>query len=357
MQVRMIQSGGISDREVSAWTDLASHALEPNPFFEAGYILALANPNYGGAMTLLTVWSGNDMVALLPLYRRRLPLRGLGLSLWCAPNVLGIPLVNAGVSVAPVLTAAVDFLSSRSRLPSVLTIPRAPLDGRLSDALDDAKPDWTPHWRTAQGVRCPMLKRREVDNYLDTTMHGSRRQNLGNQRRRLERQLGPLQLVTHVQYHESVERFLVLEQAGWKGRANTAMLCQGSTANWFRQVCNAYGSQGRLRLVSLMAGSTTIAMKCDVSAGTGLFNLKTTFDERFARFSPGVMLEIEAVTAFHNETGYAFMDAASNYPKNPLVWLYPDGRSVADQILHLGGSIAQWVSAGKLMVRRKRPLF
>ena len=50
-----------------------------------------------------------------------------------------------------------------------------------------------------------------------------------------------------------------------------------------------------------MAALSAVAMKCNFLSGAGSFAFKIAFDEAFARFSPGVQLEIDNVQAFHEQ--------------------------------------------------------
>lgn len=352
MTPQLVRSGAITRGQICQWQALAKRTLEPNPFFEPEYILALADRRYGGEIMLLTVGSGTDLLALIPLYRRRLRLGGFPVPTWSAPSVLGVPLLDRSCAI-PALETALDYLSSRSAFRKVLSIPRAPVDGPVAVAIDRVSKNRPRATENGKVIRCPVVRRRRSNTYLDETLHGRRRKNIHRQHSHLERLLGQkLHLQDYGGSRDAVEKFLALEQSGWKGRAGTAMLCRPGAADWFRQVCAGFGAAGRLRLVSLDAGSTTVAMKCDVTAGGGLFNLKTAYNEAFARFSPGVLLEIEAVRVFHEENLYAFMDASSNYPKNPLVWLYPDGRLLADRALAVGGRTTRLVIRGLDLSRR-----
>ena len=48
-------------------------------------------------------------------------------------------------------------------------------------------------------------------------------------------------------------------------------------------------------MLALRLDGAPIAMKFNVEAGDGAFALKVAFDEAYARFSPGVALEIESI--------------------------------------------------------------
>jgi CelD/BcsL family acetyltransferase involved in cellulose biosynthesis len=90
----------------------------------------------------------------------------------------------------------------------------------------------------------------------------------------------------------------------------------------------------------LQAAGTTVAMKCDIRSREMTFGLRTAYDERFAKASPGVQIEIDAVSAFH-ASGVRFADWCTNHGKNPQRWLWPDTRPLRCHVVTLGGVIGR----------------
>jgi hypothetical protein len=185
-------------------------------------------------------------------------------------------------------------------------------------------------------LACPMIRRRPHPTYLDDTLKGPTRSKVGQKRRNLEKLLGQrLRIVDRAADHSAVERFLALEASGWKGRGHTAMLTVPGEADFFRAICADFTAGDRLRLLSLEAGDTVVAMRCDVAAGDGLFSLKTSYDERFARFSPGLLLDVAAVSVFH-ESSAAWLNSTTNGASSPVFLLYPDRQELVDAVVALG---------------------
>jgi hypothetical protein len=56
---------------------------------------------------------------------------------------------------------------------------------------------------------------------------------------------------------------------------------------------------------ALRAGNRTIAYQCNLVAGDTVFGIKTTFDETFRRYSPGVVLLVDTVSTFTPINGSA----------------------------------------------------
>jgi CelD/BcsL family acetyltransferase involved in cellulose biosynthesis len=334
MHAQLVPLADLTARDIDAWRALAARAAEPNPFFEPDFVLPQAL-HYRVQMTLLTVDAGPEMVACLPLYGHERPWRFLPLPAWTAPTVLGIPLV-AKDHVWAALHLAVEFLSRRCGVRRLLFIDRVPDDGPVGPVLGASVADRRPSWEEPRTSKCPVIRRRPTASYLDDTLRGRTRQTFGRKRRRLERELrSPLTLVEAPPGADTVERFLALEASGRKGRAGTAMLSDPGQAAFFRDMCARFSAVGRLRFASLEAGGTPVAMQCDVASGRGLYNLKLAYDERFARYTPGTLLQIEAVRRFH-ESGYDYMDACTNYPTSPQWRVYPDCRTFTSMTVALG---------------------
>jgi CelD/BcsL family acetyltransferase involved in cellulose biosynthesis len=312
LRARLASVADLEPAQVFAWRDLVRRAAEPNPFYEPAYLEATVRYRRT-PVTLVTVSDGADMVACLPLYghermsRFRLPAWGMDPAY-----------AEAG------LRTAIEFLSTRWGPRRILRLHRVPVDGTVGPALLAAVKETRCSSLEAEPSICPFVKRRPNPTYLDETLKGRTRRKLGQKRRNFERALGDrLRIVDRGSEPQAVERFLALEAAGWKGLARTAMLSTAGEGDFFRAVCSAFAADNRLRLLSLEAGSVTVAMRCDVLTGERLFSLKMTYDERFAQFSPGLLLEVDSVQVFH-ESAATWLYSATNYPDSPAFFVYPD---------------------------------
>ena len=141
-----------------------------------------------------------------------------------------------------------------------------------------------------------------------------------------------------------VEQYLALERSGWKGRRGTALACDPPMARYFRQACTSFAAEGRLHVYGLTAGGTTVAMKVMVTAGEGLFELRVAYDEAFARYSPGTLLEVEAVEAFH-AGNWSWAVSNTNHPSSPLFRVWPDRVKTADIRADTPGPVRRFLQA------------
>ncbi len=89
----------------------------------------------------------------------------------------------------------------------------------------------------------------------------------------------------------------MLEAKGWKGRDGSAFNRTPDGRRFFLAFMDHFRARGRAMLLTLRLDGHEIAMKCNLMApgGVGSFSFKIAHDEAYARFSPGVLLEIDNI--------------------------------------------------------------
>ncbi len=253
-------------------------------------------------------------------------------------NPLTTPLVDAEGAEAALANAVAHFSSLSG--PRLLVLDYLTSDGPVAAALEAATAGRSQLWPSKFRVSArPALRRRDDGSYLATTLSGKHKRKLAWARRSLEHLLGEsLKVVDEGGHADAVKRLLSIEAGGWKGRIGSAVECRPDHAAYFRAICARFADQGRLQILSLQGAGTTVAIKCDIRSGGMTFGLRTAYDERFAKASPGVQLEIDAVGVFHARGGL-FADSCTNHIKSPLAWLWPDTRPLTRFIVTLDSSV------------------
>ena len=141
----------------------------------------------------------------------------------------------------------------------------------------------------------------DAETYFARTISGTSRKALRRHRRQLE-SLGDLEFRTLAPEEPEqawIEWFLELEASGWKGRNNTALASNPTERDFFTEITRAARQRGKVEMRGLFLDGRPIAMHCDFRAGRGAFGFKMAFDESFARYSPGVLLEMETISSYH----------------------------------------------------------
>ena len=124
-----------------------------------------------------------------------------------------------------------------------------------------------------------------------------------------------------------IEDFLALEAAGWKGRAGTAFAVCAADRAYFTQLIRNAQVEGRLMALGLYLDGRPVAMKANLLARDGGFCFKICFDDAFAKYSPGVLLELENIREAHR-MGLVWMDSCADQDHPMIDRLWPDRRQI-----------------------------
>jgi CelD/BcsL family acetyltransferase involved in cellulose biosynthesis len=179
-------------------------------------------------------------------------------------------------------------------------------------------------YRTVEvtGIASPYLELPGTWEELLGSVSRNLRSQLGRRRRALERE-GRLVFRTTVNGGEELKRdldaFLRVESSGWKSGTGTAILSDPRTERLYRDFAHAAAAAGWLRLHLLELDGVPLAADLDCRFAGGTFLVKTGFDERYGRFSPGLVLRGEVLRAAVEE-GSRFYDFLGGPDSYKLRW-------------------------------------
>jgi CelD/BcsL family acetyltransferase involved in cellulose biosynthesis len=349
VRCELIPAAEVDDRLEAEWRLLSGNAVEPNPWFEPNIIRAIVAIQRDIVLLVVRGESGlGACMAFVPASHRWY---GLNLPMWLTPHPMGTPLLDASCGEAAI-QCAFGFLA-KSAGARFLHLKGLAADGPVARMVIGALGGWKVKTTRAEAA-WPFVRRLPEPTYLEQSLSGKHRYNTDRLHRRLEQHLGAeLQLAERSDDPATIEKFIQLEARGWKGTCGTALACDPARADYFRAVCRTFASEGRLRAYCLEAGTTTVAMKLMIKAGNGLFDLRIAYDERFARFSPGVLLEIDVLREFHeSELDWALSN--TNHPTNPVMRIWPERRATLDVLAEAGG-VGRHALAAVLGTRSGRP--
>ncbi len=333
LTVRVIDDPAALAAHVAAWQDLADNAIEPNPFYEPWMLLpALEYFGQGQSLQFVLVYSDRRggpplLCGLFPLER---PSRYHGLPvrharLWRYIHCfLGTPLLRRGYATKCV-RALLDSLGAAGGV-SAIEWREVAADGPFFAALAAVRDDrGTFTFRSYHRERAMLCRAADGEAYLQRALPKASRKEM----RRLQARLGDRGALTFTTLESSseaprwIEDFLQLEAAGWKGERGSALASSESGRSFFRRAALAAAGRGRLMMLALNVGGRPVAMKCNLIAGEGSFAFKIAYDESYARYSPGTLLELENIRAFHRRADLRWMDscAAPDHFMANRLWL------------------------------------
>lgn len=90
-----------------------------------------------------------------------------------------------------------------------------------------------------------------------------------------------------------LDRIYDVEASGWKGREGTAIRQSTATLHFYNRCIAQWAREGWLRLFTLSVGEDIVAFQINVLFRGVLFQLKVGYDERYAKLSPGQVLQLQ----------------------------------------------------------------
>ena len=324
------------------WDTLARNCSQPNPFFERWALTAAMDAfGSGDSARIACVFEGQNLIGLLPVihsgdyYGYPVP----HYRTWLHANAFcGAPLVARGKEEV-FWEALLDWADGASASALFLHLAGLPEDGPLHAALAQVT------GRTNRPFAAVMREERALlssdltpEAYFEQSMSGKKRKELRRQARRLgeegvltfERQTDDCDIdawITH---------FLALEAKGWKGTEGSALASAPDTDRFFRTSLGRAAAAGRLERLTLSLDNAPIAMLANLVAEPGIFSFKTAYDEDYARFSPGVLLQRENLDLLSRE-GIDWCDscASEGHPMIERIWR--EKRTILRVSIGIGG--------------------
>ena len=300
------------------WSELAARASEPNVFAEHWFVAAaLRTVPPGREIRLIEARRGGRLIGLLPFeivhFYARLPVAVV--QNWCHDQgFLGTPLVAAGEEKA-FWAAAIEALNEADLPANLVHLWRMTEGGPVERALGGA----IVHRRTRAFLESDLAPAA----YYERAVRQKKRKELRRLRNRLA-DVGRVEariLDDRAALDSWCDAFLALEKAGWKGREGTALACDPQSEAFFRRVMAAAWDEGRLQFRRLDVEGRPVAMLVTLLCPPGSFSFKTAFDEGFAHFSPGVLLQIENLDILERgDIDWTDSCAAQDHPMIDSLW-------------------------------------
>ena len=298
----------------TAWRKLETRSLEPNAYYASRYASALLQTVAArDRVQFATAWKGDDLIALLPVLHRRMSVPGIvpsGRGWQTLYTFSGTPLLDADCSneASDALVAALRIRSAGDWVLPCLNLS-GPAYRAFASALDRAR---LPHTTFGAFERAILDGGETFEQHMKSHVSSKRRREIGRNRRRLE-ELGVVTFTSADRgpsLANAVDSFLALEASGWKGARGTALACQPASLEFARAAFSADApGESRVDLLSLN-GKPAAASLAILSGGTA-FTIKGGYDEAYASYGVGLLLEVEILRSFLTERWANRLDAAT----------------------------------------------
>ena len=343
------------EKYVDAWEDLAGAAIEPNVFYEP-WMLMPAIRAYGvNRRSLFVLVQAPDparpfgpplLCGLFPLELRdyydsissKLPLKTLCLWKKMEMTYLCAPLLRSGYG-REALAAFFDWLDAGSQDCALMEFGFVTGEGPFHHLLIDYLNERLKFtYVTESYTRALFRPAVDAETYIRSALHRARRKEYRRQERRLA-ETGRLEyaaLEPGADADAWIEEFLEFEASTWKGKGGRAIVCDATDRDYFVKVAREAFQRGKLMMLALRFNGRPIAYKLNFLSGVGSFAFKIAFDEEYARYSPGVLLELENIRLLHERPQIKWMDSCADPDRFMINHLWTDRRAIQSMVVSTG---------------------
>lgn len=358
---------------VPAWKALAREACEGNVYYEPEFLLPCLKelgPHLPVRIVLVFArYPGGDqeeLIGLFPFFRARMhklaripELKGFSTQ-WLRHLLLGTPLVHAR-HVTSALDGFLDCLDLRPDGLGLAELREFAVDGPFWDRLKSRLlARGQPHLQGTRGrTRALFCRGSSAEAFIDAAIgRKSRRTRIDQQRRQLARQgrLTYRRLEPGDDHEPWVRSFLDLEVLRWQSHADGKPLAANPEEQRFFQItAQRLHEEGRLLMHGLTLDGRMIAQNCTFLAAdrATAFVFRIAYDERYAKQSPGVQLELDMIRAYHEpDSPVMRVDSCAHTAHRLWNPLWPERRALGHLIIGANQPSARLLFAAMAAAQR-----
>jgi CelD/BcsL family acetyltransferase involved in cellulose biosynthesis len=305
LTVRLLQLRDLTPSKLSAWADLESRALDPNAYLSP-YFVVPAQRHLGDHPDPIVMWieregtASHELVGLgifeVAQTTRRFPLPHLRAFLSRHSYLSGL-LLDSTVA-GEVIEASIAYCTGRSFPWHGVDFMFWPADGKSDQLMCSTAPQHGATWYEYERISRSILYPQQAgESYIESHLSTSRRKDLRRCMRRLA-EIGPVTWILQqgAAFDEAcVDRFLELEQAGWKGEQGDALISDGRDEQFFREMVRGFAGAGRALFTELRVGERVVSSTSNFISGQTCFAFKIGWHRDFAKMSPGLLNEVEMI--------------------------------------------------------------
>jgi hypothetical protein len=269
---------------------------------------------------------------------RKLPLKTL--CLWRKVEMIYLcaPLLRAGYG-REALAAFFDWLGAGDHNCSLMEFGFVTAEGPFHHLLVDYLNEHLKFtYVTEAFTRALFRPAADAEDYVRSALGRFRRKEF----RRLEKRLAETGRLEYTALEPGddvdawVEEFMEFEAKSWKGQGGRAIVCNEADRKYFAEIAGEAFRRGKLMMIALRFNGSPIAYKVNFLSGDGSFAFKIAFDEEYARYSPGVLLELENIRLLHERTQIRWMDSCANPDRFMINQLWTDRRAIQTMVVSTG---------------------
>jgi CelD/BcsL family acetyltransferase involved in cellulose biosynthesis len=327
--VRVLTPAQVDSQVRASWLALEAQALEPNAYLSPHFVLpALEYLDAPTNAQLLFAWQGDRMVAAgvfePVLGTRHFPVPHL--AAWRSRHsFVGGILLHRDCAV-PALQALMNHVHTNPWRYQGIDFGLSFADGAQAQRMQQCLQTHAVQAQAVVSVQRAVLRRESMGQAGLAEIAPSRQADMRRQWRRLQ-QRGALTWQAarpNAPAAGFAQRFLDLENLGWKKEQGTALACNPKDQTFFNALVENFASEERMLFTELCLDGRAIASTVNMISGNAAFAFKVGSDPEYKSYAPGLVNEWEFVHQAQRAVPEAeFMDsgaAPGSYIEN--YWLH-----------------------------------
>jgi len=333
---------------IDAWTHLATVALEPNVFYEPWtllpaldvlpearhvvFVLVFGRPDPSGPVAL---------TGFFPLFIRKLPYR-IPISIittWIHKYCfLSVPLLHRDCA-RQTLESFLTWLTTSPYNGRIFDLRLVPGDGPFQSLLAELLTIHRRHSLIIRSFPRAVLRPPGTFEAYSDALSGKLRRELKSKNKQLA-ELGRYSYAsvkTSAEVEEWVSTFIRMEASGWKRKEGGSFSNDSVGSDYLFRILRNGLDQKRALMTTSTLDSRPIAMQCTLLANGGGFGFITTYDEAYAKYSPGALLTLENTRTFCDLPSLQWVDSCAqcDHPLFNRLW---HGRRMVQRIIASDGT-------------------
>jgi Acetyltransferase (GNAT) domain len=307
-------------------------ALEPNIFFAPRFLVP-AMPRLDERQIRLMLLQDGPRDAAVTRFLLPFSVEKSGFAIgpdviraWANPyGPYGIPLVERREASQILEDLIVTLGDPQVALPKILVLPDVMMESPTISILRGIAIGRGLPVLTTSSVQRPFLKSdKDGVDYFKDAVSGPGRRNLTRYRRQIEA-MGDFEYDiarSPEQVRLAMEEFLLLENAGWKGRQKTSLASDRYRSAFAREAINNLAERDLCRIHSFKLDGRVIASLIVFLQSGHAWTWKTTYDENYAAQSPGTLLIMQVTESHLDDPNIEITDscAPEDHPVMSRMW-------------------------------------
>jgi CelD/BcsL family acetyltransferase involved in cellulose biosynthesis len=281
---------------------LTENAVSKNIFYEDWMLIPALKYLKNSPVTIVLIWDeqNGSLAGLFPLEirsgYRRMPMKYY--SLWRHPHCyLCTPLV-ANSSTQEVLNCFFDWLEKTPLGKHIFRFEQIIKDDLFYHSLMSAAKTNKLSFDQVESFDRPYFETHlDSESYIKNAISTKHFKDITKKKKKLAA-LGELKfnvLTSNDELVDWISDFLILEKSGWKGLAETALSTHTNEQKFFESIVRTAYSRKQLIFLALTLNGRPVSMRCGFRNEKGEISFKIAFDEKYSKFSPGALLELEHI--------------------------------------------------------------